>query len=125
MSCFNLCDVCSDPGHCCFGIYLNYADDSPTVTGETSLEALIQLASLEMQDCEGTPTVGSPFYPLFRNDQGNWQLWCVNLTRDGRCGDYANRPMLCKDYKPAQDRLCAMYTSPPDGVETKDAIEIT
>lgn len=39
-----------------------------------------------------------------------WQ--CKNLTPEGRCGDYENRPNLCRIYEPGEDRLCAVYIEP-------------
>lgn len=110
MACFNLCDACSNPGHCCTGIYLNYGGHTPAVTAETTLEAMVQLASFVSEDCNERPTVGFPFQPLYKAPHGSWKLWCVNLTKDGRCGDYDNRPMLCKTYQPGQDGLCVMHT---------------
>jgi Fe-S-cluster containining protein len=57
---------------------------------------------------------GLPFLPLMKF-QGEgamyWQWWCPKLTRDGRCGDYENRPKLCRDYQAGDDRLCALRTN--------------
>jgi Fe-S-cluster containining protein len=36
-------------------------------------------------------------------------MWCPNLTLDGRCGDYENRPYACMHYKPGTDPLCIMH----------------
>lgn len=50
-----------------------------------------------------------PLMPLYqRVSDGCWYFWCPELTREGRCGDYPNRPDLCRSYEPMSDRLCVM-----------------
>jgi Fe-S-cluster containining protein len=115
----SLCDHCVKPGHCCRDIYISsqshsgtfYADEWPA-------------AGLRWLD-DAMP--GHPFSPLrlevidpadLRHDQnagrpygfGRWS--CRNLAPSGRCGDYENRPELCKAYEPASDGLCVMYMPP-------------
>lgn len=46
-----------------------------------------------------------------------WVFWsCKNLTPEGRCGDYENRPELCRTYEPGQDLLCVEYVTTFRGI---------
>ena len=100
------CGACPRPGRCCTGFVLN--GGMVPHEAATALEAQLEL------DAHGLP-----FSPLMRRPAtGHWMLWCRNLTREGRCGDYENRPQLCADYQPGEDALCAMHRaadSPPQG----------
>jgi Fe-S-cluster containining protein len=49
---------------------------------------------------------GLPFRRLFRTPEGRWQYWCPTLRRDGRCGDYANRPAACRALQPGSGKPC-------------------
>lgn len=40
---------------------------------------------------------------------------CRNLLPNGRCGDYDNRPWLCRQFEPASDRLCVHYRGAEGG----------
>lgn len=83
---------------------------------ETALEALLVLAMAYTPDCNGQPKLGLPFLPLFRGTNRNvgldvprnWTLWCPLLGKDGRCTDYAHRPLLCATFLPATDALCVL-----------------
>ena len=42
---------------------------------------------------------------------------CVNLTKDGRCGDYENRPWLCRVFEPGEGPLCVHWRGAEGHVE--------
>lgn len=94
----SLCELCPRPGRCCSGFELNGGDIG---LHATELEVSTTLAEL-----------GFPFFhPLWRKPDGAWLSWCDRLTKDGRCGDYENRPQLCRDYQPLACSLCALTTN--------------
>ena len=102
----SLCDICPRPGHCCTGLSLGGGDFGRFKNG---LEVLVEIAGY-IRWGEDTNTVDLlPFMPLRRNEFGMWNFWCPNLTREGRCGDYENRPFACRHYQPLDDGLCAQH----------------
>ena len=104
----SLCDRCFAPGACCkrFGLFSNEGepitvwDDEPTrVSAPGSAEPL-------------------PFLPLERSGTwedpdgraySSWWWSCPRLQADGRCGDYENRPALCRTFEPAAETLCVHW----------------
>jgi Fe-S-cluster containining protein len=102
-----LCARCRKPGHCCTGFHLGAGDFAK---GGTFLEALIAAATVLHDASDGQHVqLGVPFLPLHQHQNGAWMWWCPNLGRDGRCVIYEDRPGLCRDYAPGQDRLCIMH----------------
>ena len=86
---------------------------------------MVALASFVSYDCNDNTTVSLPFYPLWNPEGKGWKLWCVNLTSEGRCGDYDHRPALCRDFEPGQNSLCVKWEPPvydydQEGVLEKD-----
>lgn len=68
--------------------------------------------------------MGLPFVPVERrsthyvDDPGSdqhgreyavWVWGCPKLLPNGRCGDYENRPGLCRSYQPLDDGLCVHF----------------
>lgn len=119
----SLCDACRAPGRCCTGFYLQNGDFG---RGRPALEVLVELATAwtgtapMLGAVRVHPTfdltaiediqVGMPFMPLMRRPaDGAWRFWCPVLRADGRCGDYENRPALCRDYQAGSDKLCAEF----------------
>ena len=104
-----LCDQCIRPGACCKEIML--VGSNPIVfeiqNALTKLEVLVALATAEHSD-EWMCNIGLPFMPRYQCRDGNWLLECPRLDSDGRCGDYENRPKLCRDFEPGIDALCVM-----------------
>jgi Fe-S-cluster containining protein len=43
---------------------------------------------------------------------------CSNLLPNGRCGDYDNRPGLCRSFEPASDPLCVHWRGAESGEES-------
>lgn len=52
------------------------------------------------------------FYIKYKDTNGNLVFGCKYLTEENLCGDYENRPSVCKKYP--QKRL-AKYAEMPDG----------
>jgi Fe-S-cluster containining protein len=103
----SLCDTCAQPGRCCSGFMLNGGSWPPAESRATALEVLGELASISMDEPK---ELGLPFLPLYRRpNDGSWLFWCPNLDLAGRCGDYENRPHLCRSLEPASDRLCIYW----------------
>ncbi len=116
----SLCDRCTKPGACCNDLVIC----GPTWPGGTvwadgwreqaieNLEKVIPIhpfIPLRLRLVEGDerdPRATAPYGMV------HWA--CKNIQPDGRCGDYENRPQLCRNYEPASDRLCVMYVPPAD-----------
>lgn len=96
----SMCDSCFKPGACCKGFVLT---DLPPISG-----ASIRAAKRFMR------RRGLPFDPIGRRDRGDEKkarVWaCRNILPNGRCGDYENRPQLCRDFKAGSDGLCFHFT---------------
>ena len=110
----SLCDRCFAPGQCCKRITLLSADDTPLSTWVGEGEAAKQMVK-----------VGLPFEPLehgpiFKTADDDpddpareftvWSWRCPRLQPDGRCGDYENRPDLCRRFEPASNLLCVHWS---------------
>lgn len=106
------CDTCPKPGACCRGLALIH----PSAYFATPLQALVAMVAWDL-----------PFLPVdsryeeWRNAEWSateqrraFSFDCINLTPDGRCGDYENRPGLCRRYEPGQDALCAIWSPPAE-----------
>lgn len=107
------CDTCPKPGACCHDFVLN---------GSAGTRGLSFPADKWMVEGIGfAERRGVPFIPLRVDDGPNstsadgfvairWK--CPLVTPEGRCRDYENRPQLCRDYQPGDDRLCVLYVEP-------------
>jgi Fe-S-cluster containining protein len=49
------------------------------------------------------------------HEYGTVHWACTRITPEGRCGDYENRPQLCRDYQAGSDPLCVMHVPPAAG----------
>jgi Fe-S-cluster containining protein len=121
----SLCDTCTKPGACCRDIPIFapggwgnfYPQDWPENAAaqlETKMPShpFIPLR-LEMFPAERlSPDAKGPY------GMGRWS--CTNLTAEGLCGDYENRPQLCRDYQAGSDRLCVMYVPPADSQQASE-----
>lgn len=106
-----ICDNCRLPGRCCTGFGLNAHS---LLEAKTPLHALVWLATAYTGAVSGRTMLGLPFLPLWKEPRnGVWRFWCPLLTREGRCSDYENRPLLCRDYAPGSDQICAMHVPAP------------
>lgn len=88
----SLCDKCYAPGQCCKALAL--VGSAGPLSGE---EARVQIALQEL--------------PFKEHLQGNAAglFYCTKLQPDGRCGDYENRPYLCREFEPGADPLCVHW----------------
>lgn len=110
----SLCDQCTKPGNCCKELVLTSNNFNGNVWAENWKQQAIDAVSQHIEN--------SPFVPIrLRLAEGESRdpaakapygtvLWsCTRLTPEGRCGDYENRPQLCREYEAGSDRLCAMH----------------
>lgn len=103
----SLCDTCRAPGSCCNGFTLGGGvecdERQAAFVGRPSYADALGLARKN-----GTPFI--PSHPeQIRPGVWQWRYSCPRLTAEGRCGDYENRPLTCRTYRPGQDQLCAEY----------------
>lgn len=95
----SLCDICSEPGACCRDFELK----------STQIETRLLLEKGHKLDVLATCAEwGFPFIPT-EHDGKAWHFKCSVLTDKGRCGDYENRPVLCRNYIAGSDDLCVEY----------------
>lgn len=109
----SMCDTCAKPGACCTDMAISTPTWGTFYPASWPAQAAQELA-------EKMP--GHPFIPLrlamvdeeARHPEadgpygvGRWA--CSNLMPEGRCGDYENRPQLCRDYVAGSDPLCVMH----------------
>lgn len=122
------CDTCAAPGACCRDMAISSdADFGAFYVSQWPHEAVATLAA---------KLPGHPFIPLrlemvdpsearhYADAEGPYGIghWsCTRLTPEGRCGDYDNRPALCRSYEPLSDRLCVMYVPPDPSTEEPNA----
>jgi Fe-S-cluster containining protein len=107
----SVCDSCPKPGSCCKGFTLNNGRNSPGFPERDWMARGTEYAARH-----GLPFIPLETYVSEHPDQVDGYVgirWtCKNLTPEGRCGDYENRPNLCRIYEPGQDKLCAVYVEP-------------
>lgn len=120
-----ICDRCVDPGSCCREIRLSHK-----VAAITKLEVLAWLASC----LPGSNEIGLPFIPEYQGQFFNydgldpcpfpvdWVYSCINLTSDGRCGDYENRPNLCRIFRAGIHKPCSMHHYPCPSFDTGEKV---
>jgi Fe-S-cluster containining protein len=135
------CDKCYAPGRCCSGMHINrgrwpgqaFDRYKPIAEIESSdwpwedldapfrmrwrpktlLEVYVVLATMFEGDGTSNLNIG-PLMPLWRRPDGRWLFWCPVLTWEGRCGDHAHRPGLCRSYEPMADGLCVLASQKLD-----------
>lgn len=108
----DLCGNCGDPGRCCREIRLFSGNDWAFRNAGTRLEAMVALATVGHDD-PWMGNIGLPFIAERKDADGYWVMSCVNLTPEGRCGDYEGRPYLCRLFEPGTQFPCAMSVLPP------------
>lgn len=115
----SLCDICAKPGNCCtrMRLWSVLAEKN----GPVNKDNWGELTAWKSEGISGPwRTVllnGLPFIPIMpvgvysAPDGREYQTWsyrCTNLLPNGRCGDYENRPDLCKTFAPLADTSCFM-----------------
>lgn len=103
----SLCDTCHSPGACCKSLYL---------TGGNSRDGYFDGLNMSRDEAEDlAQRYALPFVPLhteMRHEADGapkgwaWRWSCPELTPEGRCSIYANRPDLCRRYQAMDDDLC-------------------
>jgi Fe-S-cluster containining protein len=126
-----LCDNCAYPGHCCSGFTLLPGKDA------LEIDMLISLATVQHGAHNGQSVrlsgpisrddanlehvqLGLPFMPQRKHEDGYWRFSCFMLDENGRCGDYENRPALCRSYKSGSDGICVMHHPAASALDTPD-----
>lgn len=119
----SLCDGCFAPGQCCRRIRF-YGGGELAFDLSEPIEDQIR-SRMHADDADRL----MPFRPVgeARNVRvvestrtGSFTFTCVNLQPSGRCGDYENRPWLCRVFEPGSDALCVHYRG-SEGGEGVDA----
>ncbi len=111
------CDTCPKPGFCCRDIRLHNAkgDELTTWLDEGHGAAQIQLLAA------GLPFIADRVAESWRapadadqpgREYGAWFYQCPNLLPNGRCGDYENRPQVCRKFQPGDGINCVLYKGP-------------
>jgi len=113
------CDTCAKPGACCTDMFLSSTYWNGMIYAEYWPGDAVRHLDAAMP---GHPFIplrleirepGTPGHnPTANRPYGAARWACTRLTPEGRCGDYENRPNLCKAYEPLSDGLCAMYVPP-------------
>lgn len=105
----SLCDACSKPGACCRS-FLLIANGATLTSWDDEGEA----GALSVAKGQGLPFVPNEKRETYLDESGRaysaWNYRCPLLTESGRCGDYENRPQLCRDYEPGTDGLCVYFS---------------
>ena len=94
-----LCETCLAPGACCRAMHLSGGAGDMRMDAPMSFDQAEHLAMKHRL----------PFRPGRQLDNGHWLFWCTKLGPDGRCGDYENRPALCRTYAAGSDGLCVHH----------------
>jgi Fe-S-cluster containining protein len=103
----SLCDRCISPGACCKKIFLS--GGGPSASGHRISDPM----SFERAERMALEKGLWMFHPAHQQENGTWQFSCSALDRNGRCSIYAERPDLCRRYRPGQDGLCVHYWPDP------------
>ena len=102
-----LCSVCPKPGSCCHDFILEDTDDKFSFA---YLKTRGREAALDKMREEGLPFLPLRIRSTFKGPGSrlfvSYSYKCSNLLPNGRCGDYENRPQLCRDFVPDSDWLC-------------------
>jgi Fe-S-cluster containining protein len=109
----SLCDQCFAPGQCCKSLNLidpHTREAVSTWAGDGEAAAQMKLFGLpfEVADTHG-PWIADETSERPGKEYVIHRWRCPLLNPDGRCGDYENRPTLCRSFEPALDRLCVHY----------------
>lgn len=117
----SLCDSCFAPGYCCRRLNFfggkgeqTYWLDEPIepqlrsgMSKDTDRPVPFRIAKVREQYTDKES--GRPY--------GHVDFSCVNLTPEGRCGDYENRPWLCRHFEPASGNICVHYKGAEAGAD--------
>lgn len=123
----SLCDQCFAPGACCRR--LNFYGGSPAIDGGNEKTYwLDEPIEPQLRAGMGNDVYRPIPFEVFeikerfideetKRPYGKITFSCRNLLPNGRCGDYENRPWLCRVFEPAGDHLCVHYKGAEAGAE--------
>lgn len=100
------CDTCRRPGSCCRGFVLSFVVSDL----EWETEARLKLDTYGLTFFSITEAVRTP--GITPDGSVSVRCDCTLLDGNGRCGDYENRPTLCRNYNPLSDGLCCEFVGP-------------
>lgn len=120
----SMCDRCYAPGECCKRLTVNrtFWDDEPI---GPQLEALKEAnpgnASLPWLPVKKrSPSFVSEDEETKGRKYSYWLFECPWLTAEGRCGNYEQRPEVCRIFEPGSDGICVHY----QGAENSELFDI-
>lgn len=117
----SLCDKCFAPGQCCKRIQFFAAGEEVTFWDDEPLEIQIR-ARMHSEDIDRRmPFVSlekTTTFDAIGRKYSTHVFTCINLLKNGRCGDYENRPWLCRVFEPAGSSLCVHWFGAEGGEDT-------
>lgn len=105
----SICDTCKAPGACCKKLQLIENGNQMTFWKEEDALKYLEDKKLPFKILRKTATYHDE---ESGNDYYTYEYMCPVLLPNGRCGDYENRPDLCRNYEPKSDKLCVHYGEP-------------
>ena len=107
-----LCDTCYAPGSCCAGfVLLDKAGDEkrfPLAGPKTIDKHNEKLGRRFKAELRETVTENEIEYGLYN-------MSCLELSTDGRCRTYNDRPKICRDLEPAGSGLLCIHSGGSEG----------
>lgn len=103
----SLCDKCYAPGQCCKRLRL-YREGNASLTFWLDEPTEKQLDALGLP-FKPTEQIGEWLDEESGRRYGEFLFTCPRLLPNGRCGDYENRPDLCRRFEPGADPLCVHF----------------
>lgn len=103
-----LCDICRNPGACCRSFGLTRSSGEPLALWD-SQDKDEQLSAHGLPSFHVIDTISTHIDETSGQNYSVHRYGCSLLQPDGRCGDYANRPQLCRSYVAGSDGICAMF----------------
>ena len=112
----SLCDKCFAPGTCCKRLRLSKGGDEVTFWDDEP-EAVQTFLDGQKAPFEVIETLG-PWPDEAGRLYSAKTFGCPKLLPNGRCGDYENRPEICRIFEPASDQLCVHFRGAEAGDPT-------
>lgn len=102
----SLCSICPEPGRCCKKFCLPAAPTFWKSSWEEDAQHWVEQ--------QGVPFAPHSHGPVHVDEESGEEfvlVWfhCPEVTAEGRCGIYENRPDTCRIFVPGSDQLCAFH----------------
>lgn len=127
----DICERCFNPGQCCKNLHFRNRNGVLTFWDDVPIDD--QMRELRHPLDKDLP---QPFYVdrveerfVVPDDDPNQEhrgkvyytaaFACRNLTAEGRCGDYENRPWLCRAYASGMDPTCVHFMGRTEAMEVE------